>query len=330
MMNKQAAPLAATGGPDVSYLNLLNPLSPLMGGGDKYPEFMANMFPTSPKAAWLTSKVGAIGLLAAGLFGAARLAQHANRMANLRDADDPAEKLTSQIGTTFEVPLGKHAAFNGIPTQSIALPDALSTQNITNAALPIGAALLAAAGGWKMADYIADTRRNKALGKAIQGKSNTIRDLMRVRARIAKGLATKAEVDKVLSNVADEDNYVKTASGEGAPAWTPPRQTDPDKEHNMIRAGWTGLGLLVLALAGATGVGAYKYFKAADPGNIKYDAVKRGLNDYARNKTHMTPITTIPTDAGAYFQSIDEGAKKPSPRDMPEQEHKLTPITVTV
>ena len=327
MMNKQAAPLAATGGPDVSYLNLLNPLSPLMGGGDKYPEFMAGMFPKSPTAAWLTSKAGAIGLLAAGLFGGARLVQHVNRMADMRDKDDPADKLRSQLGTTFEVPLGKHASHDGIPTQSIALPDAASPKNIGYAAIPIGAALLAAAGGWRMADYAADNRRNKALAAAIQGKSNTIRDLMRVRARIAKGLATKPEVDKALASVSADDNYVKTATEK--PAWTP-RQNDPNKEHNLIRSGVTGLGLLLLAVGGATGLGAYKYFKAADPGNIQYDAVKKGLSEYARNKSHMTPITTIPTDASTYFQGVDEGARKPSPRDMPEPEHKLTPITVTV
>ena len=63
-MEKHAATLAATGGPDVSYKNLFNPISPITGGGDKYPGFVANMFPNNPRAAWLASKVGAVTLLA--------------------------------------------------------------------------------------------------------------------------------------------------------------------------------------------------------------------------------------------------------------------------
>ena len=310
-MDKKAAPLAATSGNDVSYKNLFNPLSPLMGGGDKYPQFMANMFPGNPNAAWMASKAGAVALLAAALFGTARGVQHVKRMADMRDEDDPGDKLPSQLSTTFAVPLGKTAADQAVP-----MPSALSPQNIVNTAVPVGAFLLAAAGAWKGADVIADKRRNSLLTKAIAAKSNTVRDLMQVRARIAKGTASDQEVADALARVDDEDNYVKTAAG-----------NDP---HPVVRSGITGLGLLLLALTGATAAGSYRYFSESDPDNLKYKAVQKGLNEYARNKTGMTPITTVPQDADTYFKQIDEGAGDKSTRELPEKESTRKPISITL
>ena len=314
-MDKQAAPLAATGGPDVSYKNLFNPLSPLMGGGDKYPEFVANMFPNNPRGAWMASKAGAVALLAAAIAGGIRGVQHLNRVADMRDEDDPGQKLDSQLSTTFAVPLGKHAS-EDVPKQMLLMPPTLDTRNVMNTAVPVGATLLAAALAWKGMDTLADNRRNKLLTDAIAAKSNTVRDLMQTRARIAKGNISDAEVSKALGRVDDESNYVKTAN-------------TSDRYPN-IRRGVTGLGLLVLALAGASAAGSYAYFKASDPGNIQYKALKSGLQEYARNKTGMTPITTIPQDAGSYFQFIDEGAKPKSVREMNEKEDTHRPISVTL
>lgn len=314
-MQKQAAPLAATSGPDVSYKNLFNPLSPIMGGGDKYPEFVANMFPGNARAAWLTAKAGAATILAAALFGGIRGVQHLNRVAEMRDKDDPGQKLDSQLSTTFAVPLGKHAAMDGVPTQEVMRPPAISLKNITNTAVPVGAFLLAAATAWKTMDTVADKRRNRLLTDAVAAKSNTMRDLMQTRARIAKGTISDAEVSKALGRVDDESNYVKTAGAD---------------RHPIARGGFTGLGLLVLALAGASAAGSYAYFKASDPGNLKYKATKAGLEEYARNKTGMTPITTIPQDAGSYFKAIDEGAKPKSTRELPEQEATRKPISITL
>lgn len=313
-MEKHAATLAATGGPDVSYKNLFNPISPITGGGDKYPGFVANMFPNNPRAAWLASKVGAVTLLAAAIAGGVRGVQHLNRMAEMRDKDDPGQKLDSQLSTTFSVPLGKHAAAD-VPKQMLLMPPVLDSRNVTNTALPLGAALLAAALSWKGMDTLADNRRNKLLTNAVAAKSNVVRDLMQTRARIAKGTISDAEVGKALGQVDDESNYVKTAAGERYPT---------------IRKGVTGLGLLVLALAGATGAGAYTYFSASDPGNLRYKAIKSGLQEYARNKTGMTPITTIPQDAESYFKAIDEGSKPKSVRDMGEIEATRRPISVTL
>jgi hypothetical protein len=284
-----------------------------MGGGDKYPEFVANMFPNNPRAAWLTSKAGAVALLAAAIAGGVRGVQHLNRVADMRDEDDPGQKLDSQLSTTFNVPLGKHAA-EDIPKQMTLMPDAVSLKTITNTAVPVGATLLAAALAWKGMDTFADNRRNKLLTDAIAAKSNTMRDLMQTRARIAKGTISDADISKALGRVDDESNYVKTAA----------------EKYPNVRRGWTGLGLLVLALAGASATGAYKYFSASDPGNIQYKAIKSGLQEYARNKTGMTPITTIPQDAGSYFKSIDEGAKPKSVREMNEKEDTHRPISVTL
>lgn len=313
-MEKQAYTLAATGGPDVSYKNLFNPLSPIMGGGDKYPEFVANMFPGNPRAAWLASKTGAAVILASAVLGSIRGVQHLNRVAEMRDKDDPGQKLDSQLSTTFAVPLGKKAAAD-VPKQMLLMPPVFDSRNVTNTAIPLGAALLAAAMSWKGMDTLADNRRNKLLTDAIAAKSNTVRDLMQARARIAKGTISDAEVAKALGRVDDESNYVKTASGERYPT---------------LRKGVTGLGLLVLALAGATGAGAYRYFSASDPGNLKYKAIKSGLQEYARNKTGMTPITTIPQDADSYFKAIDEGAKPKTVREMAEKDDTRKPISVTL
>ena len=97
-------PLASVDHPDASYVNLFNPLSPIMGGGDKYPKFMLNMMPRHDRAAWLISKAGAVSLLAAGLFGGYRLLQHVNKVSDIAKKDDPADGMSSDIGTTFNVP----------------------------------------------------------------------------------------------------------------------------------------------------------------------------------------------------------------------------------
>lgn len=314
-LNKKAdTGLAATSGEGYSYANLFNPLSPIMGGGDKIPGFVSSMFPGNDRAAWLVSKAGAAGLLAAAVLGSVRVAQHVDRMAQLRDEDDPVDKEHKQLSTTFEVPLGKKAA-EEVPAAFVPMPSALSTENVANVAIPVSALLLAGAGAWHAADTFADKRRNRQLDEAIAGKSNTVRDLIRLRARIAKGNADDAEVKRVLKSVKDDDNYIKTAG--------------------VVRTGISGVGLLTLALLAASAAGSYSYFSASDPDNMKYKAMKKGLDAYARSKTSMTPISIIPKGGDEYFAGIDESDKegdddKDKARELPEQEATHQPISITL
>lgn len=327
-MAQEVPNMAATDGPDVSYKNLFNPLSPLMGGGDKYPEFVANMFPGNPRAAWLVSKVGAVGLLAAALAGAVRGATHLSQMAKLKDRDDPADNLKSDVGTTYMGALGGNSGkpnaeekkqlkrASEVPKQRVPFPNPLNVgENVANIAIPSMAVLLAALGGWYGADKLSDNSRKDRLNEAIANKHATIKNLIQTRARIAKGNISDEEVQKALNEISDSDNYVKTAS-------------DP---HPIARTTVTGLGLLLVALGLTGAAGAYKYFSLSNPNNIQYKAMKKGLKEYAKQKAGITPITTIPSDADEYFQSIDQGAAQgENPRELPEQPEGHREISVSL
>jgi len=308
----------------VSYLKLFNPLSPVMGGGDRYPEFMANMFPGRPTTAWLLSKAGAVALLAGALFGGIRLAQHVDKVDEISEEDNPAKKLKSQIGTTFAVPLNpikKSAGYDGTlgPKQTIEFPASYDPiANLRNTGIPIAAFLLAGGGAWMAADIYADKKRNALMTKAIEGKSNTVRALMKLRARIARGLATDAEVKNTMASIGNDENYVKTAA-----------QSNDD--HPYIRGITTSMALLIAGLGIATGIGAYKYFSASDTNNLRYRAIKRGLKDYARGKTFVSPVSVIPQDADKYFKDLyDENEGKKSPRTEEDSLQPTNQISVTL
>lgn len=129
-----------------------------------------------------------------------------------------------------------------------------------------------------------------------------------------KGTISDSELEDTLASVKADDSYVKTAG---------------DLEYG--KAAWSSLGLLVAALTAASGVGAYKYFSASDPDNIRYKAMKKGLREYARSKSMRTPISIIPTDAESYFSGIDaDSGTQDSPRDAAEIESARKPISVTL
>jgi len=317
--DKPSKILASTKGPGVSYLNLFNPLSAVMGGGDRYPEFMAKMFPGKPTAAWLVSKVGAVGFLAAILAGGIRLAQHVDTVDKISEEDNPAKKLKSQISTTFAVPLNaKTAALDG-PKQSLEFPSITdTTANVRNAGLPLAVALLIAGASWDMADKWADKKRNDLMTKAIAGKSNTARRLMKLRARIARGLADEKEVNSTLASIGNDENYVKTASS--------------NDEYPVARPIITSALLILAGLGVMTAIGSYKYSKASNINNLRYNAIKRGLKDYARNKSYASPVSIIPQDADQYFKDMyaEDGQKTRAPRDEEDAAQPNTQIKVTL
>ena len=342
MTDKKAYIQAASSGPGISYANLFNPFSPLRGGGDKIPEFMSDIFPNNQKAAWIVSKMGALGLVAAAVSGGIRGIQHLNRMAEMSDDDDPAKDLKSELSTTFEGPMSpaegsgeKRTAVKKKAPKKTVKKAALKAEPVINpvestewweapettlrVGLPLGALILAAGAAWKGVDYLADKHRNSVLSSAIAGKSNTVRRLMQARARLAKGTITDQELKDTIDSIQADDSYVKTAA------------MGQEKELEPVKTLGTSLGLLLVALTAASGVGAYRYFSASDPDNIRYKAMKQGLKEYAKSKTLKTPISLIPTDAEEYFASIDNGAKPiTSPRDMQEIEGASKPLSVTL
>ena len=79
----------------------------------------------------------------------------------------------------------------------------------------------------------------------------------------------------------------------------------------------------------------YQYTKASDPSNIKYRAMKKGLNEYAKQKAGISPITM--SDPGdEYFAYVDKGKSAPggapaSPREQPDmgEQRFNTPVSVS-
>lgn len=345
---KQAAVNAQTG-PGGSWLQLFNPFSPITGGNDRIPQFIANAFPDNPTAAWLVSKVGASALLAATLAGSARYIQHKDRMHRLKDKNDPASKIESQLNTTFlgslkgvedagkekvkdkkekDKDLSKEAAVktaNPTDTTSsyrVEMPSVLNLFDSTwKTALPVSAFLLAGSAAWNGVNKISDKSRNKRLDKAVKDKDSIIRTLMTTRARVAKGTATEEEVSRALSladTVANKTASLnKTAGG------------DKDK-HAVPRAALAAAGLLAVGLAAASSIAGYRHFSATDENNVKYKALKQGLDRYARAKTQMSPITFIPEGGREYFESIDRDQAPPDVRSQPEITPAKKPISITL
>lgn len=348
---KQAAVNAQTG-PRGSWLQLFNPLSPITGGNDRIPQFIADAFPDNPTAAWLVSKVGATSLLAATLAGGARYIQHKDRMHRLKDKNDPASKIESQLNTTFlgslkgvedtekekakdkkekDKDLSKEAAIktaaNSADTASnyrVEMPSVLNLFDSTwKTALPVGAFLLAGSAAWNGVDKFSDKSRNKRLDKAIKNKDSVIRTLMATRARIAKGTATEEEVSRALSLADTEVN--KTASLNKIAKV----KGDKDK-HAIPRAALAAAGLLAVGLATASSIAGYRHFSATDENNIKYKALKQGLDRYARAKTQMSPITFIPEGGREFFENIDSAQAPSDVRSQPEITPAKKPISITL
>lgn len=325
-MNKQAESdnVIAGTGDKFSYWNTLNPLSFLTGGGDRYPKFVADMFPENKNLGYLAFKSGACMLLAAAAVGGFRALKHFDRMNDMAEKDHPGGNLSSQISTSFEGTLGptgtlekSSAAVSSDPAGDNIKVDPLDWTNIAGTAIPVGATLLAASLAYKGVDSLVSARRNRLLDQTIARKDDAIKGLIQTRARIAKGTATDKEVNNALARANDEDIYMKTAS--------------QDKQALLSQA-VSGAGLIVAALMGASAIGSYTYFKATDPNNIKFKAYQKGLKEYARSKAGITPISVMPTDSKQYFAEIDKDAPKETLRTAPEvtDTDLNKPISVTL
>ena len=305
-----------------SYANTLNPISSVMKGTDKVPEWYVNLFPntaTGRSNAHLTFKAGAVGLLAAALVGGYRAVKHFNEMDDLEEADRPGKELASQLSTTFEgsmLPEKQKKSAAG----RIGPDDIFSWRNFFGTAIPIGATLLAASVAADAVDNYYDARRNKALDKAIASKENAVKQLITARARMAKGMGSRKELGEATQDLGDKDVYVKDASLDKSAMFG---------LNDLLQH----FGATTAAVILASALGSYAYTAASDEDNIKYKAYKKGLKEYAKNKSGITPITIAPTDSKKYFDYINgDKAEKKAPRELPamDLDSLNRPISISI
>ena len=313
-----------------TYASLFNPLSPLLGGGDRIPEWAMRTFPGKPETAWLASKTLAVGFEAALLAAAYRGMQHINTMSELSQNDDPDKKMEKEIGTTFNVDFSngktenkteempkKAAESDIVRTREVEMPHYANIyRNTIYSGLPIAAFVLAAAAGYNWVDKKSDQRLNEAVTEAVANKNRAVKNLMQARARVAKGTITEPEVQEVLANAENAEPYVKQAA-ENDNRSRRERGTD-----RYLRAGLTSYGLLAAALYIAATGASYKYFKAADKNNIRYKAMKKGLMEYTKNKVVRAPLNIVPTGQNEFFDTINNGARK----EVPVEAQKPTEV----
>lgn len=313
-----------------SYASTFNPISSVMGGVDKVPEWYVKMFPNTTEGlnnAHMTFKAGAVGLLAAALVGGYRAAKHYTDMDELQEQDRPGKNLAGQLSTTFEGDMmpkkkkkkkedQKKTAGGRIHGDGV-----FTWRNFFGTAIPLGATLLAASVAESATDNYFDKRRNKALDEAIANKEDAIKQLIATRARMAKGLGTKSEIGSATQDLENRDVYVKDAS--------------VDKEAML---GMNDLlqhfGATTAAVILASALGSYAYTSASDENNVKFRAYRKALNEYAKNKSGITPITIAPTDAKSYFDYIngEKEQKKVTPREQPELDSDSLnkPISISI
>lgn len=297
-----------------SYWNTINPLSPLFSLTDRVPEWWMKMFPGKlERTGYNIFKTGSIALLATALVAGYRGIKHLNRISEMAEADNPAGKLKSQIGTTFSVMMNdklkeraaeaQRKAGTGVTKTAgggyINYPDVFSTDTLLSSLLPVGTMILATGLAYKGADEWANARRNKILDNAIKAKDTAVKEMMKLRAQTAKGGVTEEQLNAAGKALADEDLFIKQAEGG---MW--------QFLEDAARGGTAATGLAGSLLLAASLLGSYAYFEASDPNNLKYKAIKKGLHEYARGKASMSPISVVPQDAKFYFKEIDESAPK--------------------
>lgn len=363
-MNKEAnEPLKYAGtGPAYSYLSTLNPLSGVTGGGDRFPEWMAKIFPGNPEVAHMTFKLGALGLLTAGLVGGARMVKHLDRVADMVEQDNPAGKLHSQLSTTFEVPMapGEMKSQKPLPTveelgagavtdfknwvkrnagkksrksqQKRAKIDVVTNPErgieFTPKSWSMGNAVSMAA---PLGVMLLAAGAGYSLADNIAGarRNRLLDETIKRKADAAKALmAIRAKIPKGRVTAQDIEKVHDTISSDDIFL----KQGSTPLTQKVVSAA----GLLGIAMMGATAVGSYKYFSAGNPNNIKYRAIKKGLAEYAKQRANLTPISVIPTDSSEFFTEIDGPEAAPvakvAPRGLPQFDPNTlnTPISVTL
>lgn len=322
-MNKQAEnPAAAWGSSQKgSWVNTANPFSQMFGATDRIPAKWVSMFPNTEggqRAAHLTFKAGFDAFLAAGAIALYRALQHADRMAGLAKSDSPAKGMQSQLSTTFAGSLEAAPQKKKAATNELAQPTVISAGNAMSAALPLGAVILATSLAYRATDNYLDKRRNDALDQAISSKENMLKKLIKTRARLAKGNAPERETQRALGGIDNESLYVKHARMD--------KKSLLEGLTDFFRgsaSGYAALNSLVLA---AAAIGSYAYFSKADENNVRYRAMKHGLQEYARVKSGFSPVAIIPTKSRKFFSEIDAEDSQEKKRKKDQVTKVLDPL----
>ena len=323
-------------GPHGSKASLFNPASGLTGGVDwvpqNYIDFVQKYIPGQAGAttAHMTMKAGAMALLAAGLVGGYRTVRHIKDLGSIEAANRPGKDLSGQLSTTFAGDLSgeddeqkKAASLRKTAQENkvteIMSPGNFTAQNLTATALPIGTLLLAAGLAYKGVDTVFDEIRNKRLDNAIAEKDKAIKQLITARAQIAKGSQNIGAVDSAIAPIADKDIYTKAASQD---------------KIAVIPETVQLVGTLSAAMLLASAIGSYSYTSAGDENNLKYKAYKKALQEYAKAKSGITPITVAPKNAPSYFAAIDAAGQKEAPtaRQLPaiDTDALNKPISISI
>jgi len=289
-------PLAQTSGSEASWLStLLNPVPTVIPTTDKYSTWLAdkaNKYLGTKEnpgrgqfLAYMGNKALLQGLMAfAAVYGL-------RRMRNAVKKDDPSDEVDNQLDSTYEQKMNKDAAESveaaaQVPQQSIGVvgrPGPGSAENFAASVVPALVLLSSAAYGWSRAGKDMKANNRAYLKDRLKAQEEEFNRLLSTRAMIAKGTATREQVEEALGKSASLD---KKAFG------TP-----------LVGA----LMLLGAAIYTGSAIASYKYFSKADPNNLKLKAMEKGLSEYAKVRSDMTPVSIVPTDSDEFFRNIDEG-----------------------
>ena len=290
-------PLAQTSGSGASWLStLLNPVPTVIKTTDKYPAWLAEKASKRMGTkdnpgrgqflAYMGSKALIQGLMAfATVYGLRRLRSGIK-------GDDPSSEVESQLDSTYEPELKKDAA-EVPPPQAPAAPQTGigvvgrpgpgSIENLAAAVVPSLALLSMAAYGWTKAGKDIKANSRAYLKDRLKRREAEFNNLLGIRAMVAKGTATREQVEDALKKDASMDKSALATEVVGA------------------------LTLLGAAVYAGSAIGAYKYFSKSNPDNLKLKALEKGLAEYAKVRSDMTPVSIVPKDSDEFFRKIDEG-----------------------
>ncbi|MBQ6471826.1 MAG: hypothetical protein IJJ33_07575 [Victivallales bacterium] len=182
-------------------------------------------------------------------------------------------------------------------------PDIGTFEHAAWTTLPVAALVLGSALGWGAADRKDREDAGVALDDLAARQGEVYDSLLKERAKVAKGTASAKGVARALRK-ADElsGDMSKNAAARGP--MTP----------------ITGaLILMACALGVGSAVGSYGYFSKANRDNMKLEAIRKGLADYTKTRSGMTPVASVPKGSDEFFKEIDEGDGAQA-RDAPQGE----------
>lgn len=295
-----------------TWASTLNPLSFFTGGTDKIPSFVQQLAPAGyEKETYMAFKMGAVGLLAAAVAGGIRSLRYLKNKDELLRQDNPNKYTTVSLNTTVDTPLAPKAQIKKASLDKKADPDDYNPNSIeveepstldlpTKAlllSLPTAAVLWAGLKAYKAVDKAALKTKSKLVDKQLEQKQEYLRQLTQARILLAKDNIKDAEINKLLCDHYGSDALAKQASGKD--------DDENSRSPGPIDTATAALAALTVLVAGLSAYGAYHRDSKNNPNNLKYKAMKQGLEAYTREKALNTPLTVLPSDANEYFKKLD-------------------------